>query len=78
MSRINSHLRLGSWPRPKVEKYTAKHPPIIDTFLATMLILLVLEPLFFEQKWPLKSASAFGKNSIVSSVIRKWITRSIN
>ena len=43
LSSDQLHLCRESGRVPISEKYSPKRPPIIDTFLATMLILLVLE-----------------------------------
>ncbi len=48
--------------------------PIIDTFLATVLALLFLEAALL----PAESASRVSKDSIVSSIIRKWTRHSDN
>jgi hypothetical protein len=47
--------------------------PTIDTFLATVLVLLVLEGALL----PAESAGS-AKDSIVSSIIRKWTRHSDN
>jgi hypothetical protein len=49
-------------------------PPTIDTFLATMLFLLVLEAALLQAE----SASKIIKDSIVSSVISPWNRHSDN
>jgi hypothetical protein len=49
-------------------------PPTIDTFLARMLFLLVLEAALLQAE----SASKIIKDSIVSSVISPWNRHSDN
>jgi hypothetical protein len=68
--------------RAKPLSHRRKRSPIIDTFLATVLDLLVLEAALL----PAESVSGVGKDSIASSIassivgsiIRKWTRHSDN
>jgi hypothetical protein len=71
LSRINCQPENYS----NMVNFPLKHSPIIDTILAIVLVLLVLEAaLLPAENRPARSA----RDSIVSSIIRKWTRLSDN
>jgi hypothetical protein len=71
LSRIN----FQPWNYSNLVNFPLKDAPIIDTLLAIVLVLLVLEAaLLPAENRPARSA----RDSIVSSVIRKWTRLSDN